>query len=357
MSLVYELNALLRSLHFSTRDHDLLSSPTDLSPPLLLAILSALLPSLSLSLSSFQDDVQAMKMFLGVLETDVLGTTTHNQDGDGDEEQQREVSVCYVDPRRLTRGGKEECEYVGSVLVWLGRQLGLGVVHTQTDDEEQEEEEEGEEDGDILAGLDDERSFVSSSSSSRVIGERESSFDFFNSPSTTMTRPVRYDGYISFANEQRELEVFDNNNNNTVRRRVASLPVPALYDHEDEGNTTVTYTSDDGRPITPPTPSPNRTFQTSTQYELPRRSSSAVFLGDKPIRTPRARYHSSSELGLTGHHRSFDSIGDSAVRMDNDPIGAGQGSYARTLALLNRRASLLEEIARCERRTRTRLNT
>ncbi|KAH9159497.1 hypothetical protein EDB89DRAFT_1864976, partial [Lactarius sanguifluus] len=54
--------------------------------------------------------VQAMKIFLGVLETDVL-----NED----------VGLSDIDPRRLAAGEWEEVVFIAELLCWLGKQMGL----------------------------------------------------------------------------------------------------------------------------------------------------------------------------------------------------------------------------------------
>ncbi len=111
-SLVGPLNTLLERLGLPF----LLDTPLDLTPSLLLAILESLLQSrLPISTSiresrSDVDKVQAMKIFLGVLETDVL-----NED----------VGLSDIDPRRLASGEWEEVGFIAELLCWLGKQMGL----------------------------------------------------------------------------------------------------------------------------------------------------------------------------------------------------------------------------------------
>lgn len=52
--------------------------------------------------------IEAMKVFLGVLEDDVLGV---------------DVGLEELDPRRLADGEEEEVVYVGEVLCWLGKKM------------------------------------------------------------------------------------------------------------------------------------------------------------------------------------------------------------------------------------------
>lgn len=119
-SLIIRLNQLLSSLHLPIP----LEYPTDLTPSLLLAILESLLgtrlplsptlrhtASLSKSADSFTAKLQCMKIFLGVLESDVL---------------QKDVGLSRIDPRRLATGEWDETVFVGELLCWIG-----DVVHPQ----------------------------------------------------------------------------------------------------------------------------------------------------------------------------------------------------------------------------------
>ncbi|KAH8998437.1 hypothetical protein EDB92DRAFT_1932894 [Lactarius akahatsu] len=110
--LVDPLNTLLDLLDLPF----VLDTPLDLTPSLLLAILESLLQSrlpISTSIRESRSDVakvQAMKIFLGVLETDVL-----NED----------VGLSDIDPRRLAAGEWEEVVFIAELLCWLGKQMGL----------------------------------------------------------------------------------------------------------------------------------------------------------------------------------------------------------------------------------------
>ncbi len=94
----------------------ILDTPLDLTPSLLLAILESLLQSrlpVSTSIRESRNDaakVQAMKVFLGVLETDVV-----NED----------IGLSDIDPRRLAAGEWEEVVFIAKLLCWLGKQMGL----------------------------------------------------------------------------------------------------------------------------------------------------------------------------------------------------------------------------------------
>jgi hypothetical protein len=95
--LLISLNALLSDLAIPFT----LCSPTELTPSLLLAILESLLQArlpLPFSHTSNGDKAQAVKVFLGVLESDVL---------------RNDVGVSAIDPRRLARGEAKETSLRG----------------------------------------------------------------------------------------------------------------------------------------------------------------------------------------------------------------------------------------------------
>ncbi|PFH50399.1 hypothetical protein AMATHDRAFT_61098 [Amanita thiersii Skay4041] len=123
--LVSQLNELLHSLRINLSIP--IESPTDLTPSLLIAILQSLigvriplhdfavLPSPSSPTSSKMDTrelerIQTVKIFLGVLEHDVLRT---------------DVGLSDIDPRRLARGDWDEVVSVAEVLCWVGKKVGL----------------------------------------------------------------------------------------------------------------------------------------------------------------------------------------------------------------------------------------
>ena len=111
-ALTTTLNALLKGLRLPF----VLESPLDLTPWMLLAVLECItesrlpLPKGVRESRSDLDKVEAMKIFLGVLETDII---------------KMDVGLSDVDPRALARG--EECEtvFVGELLCWLGRKSGI----------------------------------------------------------------------------------------------------------------------------------------------------------------------------------------------------------------------------------------
>ncbi|KAF8165901.1 hypothetical protein B0H34DRAFT_780569 [Crassisporium funariophilum] len=120
--LVEQLNALLTSLNLSIP----LISPTDLTPGLLIAVLESLLgtriPLMETdcnykgSRRTRASKIQDMKIFLGVLETDILKT---------------DVGLSDLDPRRLADGEWDEVLFVAELLCWIGRKAGL--IRAQTD--------------------------------------------------------------------------------------------------------------------------------------------------------------------------------------------------------------------------------
>src|SRR6266540_3894596 len=109
-TLVSQLNALLNSLHIPIP----LESPTDLTPRLLVAILESLIgmriPVIERQDNSQVSKVQNMKVFLGVLETDIL---------------QEDVGLSQLGPRRLANGEWEEVVVVAKLLCWIGWRMKL----------------------------------------------------------------------------------------------------------------------------------------------------------------------------------------------------------------------------------------
>ncbi|KAH9851495.1 hypothetical protein C2E23DRAFT_226518 [Lenzites betulinus] len=115
LELVDSLNELLTKLDMHLPFP--LDSAFDLTPSLLLGILESILEA-RLPISApvrasrdFANKVQAMKIFLGVFESDVLGGM--------------DVGLSDIDPRRLAAGEEEESVFVGELLCWLGRQRGI----------------------------------------------------------------------------------------------------------------------------------------------------------------------------------------------------------------------------------------
>ena len=111
-ALTTTLNALLKGLGLPF----VLESPFDLTPRMLLAILECILES-RLPLSegvresrSDLDGIEAMKIFLGVLEADII---------------KMDVGLGDVDPRALARGEERETVFVGELLCWLGQKSGI----------------------------------------------------------------------------------------------------------------------------------------------------------------------------------------------------------------------------------------
>ncbi|KZV64762.1 hypothetical protein PENSPDRAFT_690473 [Peniophora sp. CONT] len=110
--LVVSLNKLLSGLSLPFT----METPLDLTPSLLLAILESLLESRLPIPSRVRDSrdqasrVQALKIFLGVLENDVI---------------KQDVGLSDIDPRRLAAGEWDETVFIGELLVWLGKQMGF----------------------------------------------------------------------------------------------------------------------------------------------------------------------------------------------------------------------------------------
>ncbi|KAH7099967.1 hypothetical protein BKA62DRAFT_620632 [Auriculariales sp. MPI-PUGE-AT-0066] len=121
--LVSSLNDLLNALDLGTI---IVESPEDLTPSLLLAILESMLRArLPISRETREArtrsaKVEAMKIFLGTIEADIL---------------REEVGLAQLDPRALADGNWNEVVFVSHVLVWLGQQIGF-IPCTEDDDDE-----------------------------------------------------------------------------------------------------------------------------------------------------------------------------------------------------------------------------
>ncbi|RPD62704.1 hypothetical protein L227DRAFT_573233 [Lentinus tigrinus ALCF2SS1-6] len=122
--LVDNLNELIRKLSIPLPFA--LETPWDLTPGLLLGILESILqqrlpiPPVVRASRDFANKVQAMKIFLGVFENDILGG--------------EDVGLSDVDPRRLATGEEDEVEFIGELLCLLGRQRGILAGPSHEDD-------------------------------------------------------------------------------------------------------------------------------------------------------------------------------------------------------------------------------
>ncbi|KAJ7160428.1 hypothetical protein C8R46DRAFT_369020 [Mycena filopes] len=111
--LIPQFNELLGSLDLPFLVH----SHTQLTPALLISILERFGHDLAISdsqrtrlVSSDSTKVHCIKIFLGVLQDDVL---------------QQDVRLSDVDPRRLALGEEEETLFICRLLCWYGRRNGL----------------------------------------------------------------------------------------------------------------------------------------------------------------------------------------------------------------------------------------
>ncbi|CAK5270122.1 unnamed protein product [Mycena citricolor] len=125
-TLLPQLRDLLSALDmpFTLETHE------ELTPSLLIRLLEALLQTRLLLPADLRHalyhgtdadghaTVQCMKIFLGVLQADVLQT---------------DVGLSALDPRKLARGGQEETLFVARLLCWYARRLGIvGARRTET---------------------------------------------------------------------------------------------------------------------------------------------------------------------------------------------------------------------------------
>lgn len=238
-SLVPQLNTLLHALELPIE----LKLPTELTPSLLIAMLESLLqahitvPEISLEPSDpntnspsavkYAQDVMRIKVFIGVLQTDVL---------------REDVGLGDVDPCKLAEGAWDESVFVGELLCWIGRRVGLlPRISAETDDEsssnqsellttslakpnyprtslmshnnftEQREFMERPEDGRFAP-----RCIHEVPSPSEILSELDMSTlslpllrNSGNTPNSSVNLSVRYEGYIQPVDEELELSSFE----------------------------------------------------------------------------------------------------------------------------------------------------
>jgi hypothetical protein len=124
--LVSQLNQLLTFLSIDIP----IQSPSELTPSLLIAILESIITERLpipedlrqdaldfTSSTSWTAKLQCMKIFLGVMESDVL---------------KMDVGLSSVDPRKLANGDLGEVEFIAELLVWIGAKLGaFGETRTE----------------------------------------------------------------------------------------------------------------------------------------------------------------------------------------------------------------------------------
>ncbi|KAJ7176065.1 hypothetical protein C8R43DRAFT_974903 [Mycena crocata] len=127
--LILQLNQLLTSLDLSIAV-GLITTHRQVTPSLLICILESIL-SIRLPISTADRDalfsssattaaaarVLCMKIFLGVLQSDIL---------------QQDVGLGNVDPRKLARTADDETIFVARLLCWYGRRMGL-ISRTRSD--------------------------------------------------------------------------------------------------------------------------------------------------------------------------------------------------------------------------------
>ncbi|KAF9554517.1 hypothetical protein CPC08DRAFT_173507 [Agrocybe pediades] len=111
--LVDQLNALLSALNIPIT----LLAPRELTPGLLIMILEQVMGQAlpyfdknKQTKNTTESKVNNMKLFLGVLETDILKV---------------DVGLSHIDPLRLANGGREETSYIAELLCWMGKQWNL----------------------------------------------------------------------------------------------------------------------------------------------------------------------------------------------------------------------------------------
>ncbi|KAK0187651.1 hypothetical protein F5146DRAFT_720206 [Armillaria mellea] len=247
MDLVSQLNELLAALRIPIP----IQYPTDLTPSLLLAILECFLSSrLPLSPSirhaavsksparraeALNARVQCMKIFLGVLETDIL------KNGD--------MGLSGVDPRKLAAGKYAEVTLVAEALCWVGRQAGL--IRTKEDVHSPSTMTATTLTSPLLsmgASVAESNTCVSNMTATpelppctppRCIHEVPSplalslpSFNEEQAWETSMRVPVRYTGTIGLADEDWEIKSFESSRTHCSMQSHSSSSQSVLYDSD-----------------------------------------------------------------------------------------------------------------------------
>ncbi|SJL07974.1 uncharacterized protein ARMOST_11332 [Armillaria ostoyae] len=230
MDLVSELNELVAALRIPIP----IQYPTDLTPSLLLAILECFLSSrLSLSPSirqaavskspapraeALNARVQCIKIFLGVLETDIL----KNDD----------LGLSGVDPRKLAAGEYAEVTLVAEALCWVGQQAGL--IRAERDAHSPSTMTETTRTSSL---------FPTGATLAAPLFNEEQDWK------TPVTVPVRYTGTIGPMDQDWEVESFESSRVHWSKQSHSSSDQSALYDsdHGDEHLRTVSLLKERAR--------------------------------------------------------------------------------------------------------------
>ncbi|KAF9476727.1 hypothetical protein BDN70DRAFT_995458 [Pholiota conissans] len=350
VTLADQLNDMLNSLNLPIS----LISPTDLTPSLLIAILESILairmPIVDRdkeSKRSRASKIQNMKIFLGVLETDVL---------------KADVGLSNVDPRRLADGECDEVYFVAELLCWIGRKMGFIQRHKYRLN--------GSAPGSVppqatgrppspKSQLDlDAESLFQGGSNSTVTGSLRNGIvsPFFKATSDSNT------SLFSGGHESESEDGYSDNVSDilgALSPLVRSEPNLPRYDHEIPSPSDSLLLSVDPRLHSSPggheQPLSSFPFQQLTQSH-----SDGPFLLEhhylsKQSRSP-VRYSGfieqvdeDSELESFEHSRSISLSGSISSQADMSKqsvkIDSAKKQYTRTLELLNERARLLQQLA------------
>ena len=341
-----QLNTLLASLHLPNP----LMSPTDLTPRLLMAVLESLmgirLPityhnELKDSKHTHAEKVEAMKIFLGVLETDFL---------------QVDVGLSHLDPRRLADGGWEEVLFIAKLLCWVARRTGvasasddsMGVKHCSQPQSQAIPRLSPKSQLD----LDAESLFQTNSTITTVAGNERLSERTFSpflkeqgGDSVTSVNTFEYQDEVSMSDASSDVHrTFTN-----PPRCIHEIPSPSLLfsvDHQMQNR---------GR-----TPSPDHNWSfcdchpsiantlpiehdhPNTRFRIPVRTTGFIQPVDEEAELASFESNRSSRQGRENSNTSnyLHSDGQKAAR-----ISALHEQYLRTVYLLNERARLLTQLA------------
>jgi len=126
-------------------------------------------------------EIEAMKIFLGVLESDII---------------KMDVGLSDVDPRNLAAGESDEVTFVGELLCWLGKQSGILPSDCQSPARVREVDDEPEDvfgkarDNTVSSGLSNSRSNAMSPSTRSSLTDSANTALFSHSSRDSETTPM-----------------------------------------------------------------------------------------------------------------------------------------------------------------------
>lgn len=369
-SLTDTLNQLLSNLHLPF----VLEDPSDLTPSLLLAILESILQyrlPIPISIRESRNDsakVEAMKIFLGVLESDII---------------QMDVGLSEVDPRNLAAGEWDEVVFVGELLCWLGKRSGLLTVQESSGYLASQLEEEPEDvfgkarDNTVSSGLSNSRSnAISPSTHSSLTGSANTALSMLNNSnrgSDTTVSSMSYEDLRSLSPPHTSGPVYEPSRSTVHRPHciheldddsfvLSALRNTTLNDLDSEGDSSHSLSyCDCPSGMSGSTPAPVRHSgwleQVDDEAEI---ESFEANRRARALNNSRSKSRSYSALGRSaGPSYATPSASSHPLSQSTRSLATSQGVLTRhtsptqhTLALMNERARLMTELANLSTRAR-----